>query len=130
MVCIGLGVGLIAQLSVAPRVANQLLICASFMLAIGIYAAYKGISELSSILEINARGITSRTFFAEKNVLWACLQSYSVRYSSDLPWESAIVVWIDDPEDRMVELPTHGLTETDHALIRSIIGLHAPRCRA
>ncbi len=130
MVCIGLGVALVAHTSSAPMVENQLLVCAAFMFGLGVYAAYKGTSELSSVLEIDARGITARTHFVEKQVPWNRLQSYSVRYSPDAPWESAIVVWIDDPELVFVEFSTHGLTETDHLLIRSAIGLYAPQHRA
>lgn len=127
LVCVGLGVALLSRIGWVPNVANQLIICAAFMFGIGGYALYKASLELFSSLEINARGITSRTWNKERVLAWSEVLSYAIRYSPGFPSDSSIIFWVKDPDEVYVEMPTNGLTETDHALIRSVIGMHISR---
>jgi hypothetical protein len=130
LVCAGLGVALLSRIAWVPSVSNQLILCAAFMFGISGYALFKASVELFSSLEIDARGILSRTWTKERRLEWSEILSYAIRYSPGFPSDSSIIFWVKDPDEIYVEVPTNGLSDADYALIRSVIGVHIHRNHA
>lgn len=74
---------LLSQISIAPKVVNQLLLCVGFMSGLGLFGLWRAARDFMSRVRVTDGGILLQEFVHQRFVPWPELEGWIVRTIAD-----------------------------------------------
>jgi len=74
---------LLTQIPIAPKIMNQLLLCAGFMVGLGLFGLFRAARDLMSRVRVTEGGIVVQEFVHYRFVPWSELDGWIVRTPND-----------------------------------------------